>query len=115
MMFRFAYPMLLILLPGAAGWLVFNLRRKPACITYSMTAHMAAFAGAGSAVWSRIPLMLRTACLILLVLTAARPQLYNVSRDIRSLSFRTATFFISLETLMFIMWGSQAIKHDVII
>ena len=84
MMFRFAYPALFILLVLVAGWFLFALWRKPAAITYSMTSRVAELVSGGRGFWDRIPLVLRTACLILLVLTAARPQFYNVSREIRS-------------------------------
>ncbi|MBT8364353.1 MAG: VWA domain-containing protein [Deltaproteobacteria bacterium] len=84
MMFRFAYPVLLALLTGVVGWLAFALWKKPAGITHSMTSRLAELAKKGSDSWQRIPLVLRAACLILLVLTAARPQLYNISREIRS-------------------------------
>ncbi|OEU52539.1 MAG: hypothetical protein BA861_00465 [Desulfobacterales bacterium S3730MH5] len=84
MIFRFAYPVLLVLLAVVAGWLAFSLWRKPASITYSMTSKLAQVAGGGTRLWDKIPLALRTACLILLVLASARPQLFNVSRDIRS-------------------------------
>jgi len=84
MMFRFAYPVLLVLLLVVAGWLFFCLRRKPPSITYSMTSRMARFAGGGGRFLAKVPMILRAGCLILLVLTAARPQLYNVSREIRS-------------------------------
>ena len=84
MMFRFAYPVLLVLLVVVAGWFFFCLRRKPPTITYSMTARMARFAGGGGRFLAKVPMALRAGCLILLVLAAARPQLYNVSREIRS-------------------------------
>jgi Ca-activated chloride channel family protein len=84
MMFRFAYPVLLVLLAAVAGWLIFSLWRKPASITYSMTARMALLAGGGTRFLDKIPPAFRAGCLILLVLAAARPQLYNVSREIRS-------------------------------
>ena len=84
MMFRFAYPILLILLAAVAGWLMFSLRRKPASITYSMTSRMALLAGSSTRFMDKIPPAFRAGCLILLVLAAARPQLYNVSREIRS-------------------------------
>ena len=84
MMFRFEYPVLLILLAAAAGWLMFSLRRKPASITYSMTSRMALLAGSSTRFMDKIPPAFRAGCLILLVLAAARPQLYNVSREIRS-------------------------------
>lgn len=84
MMFRFAYPVLLVLLVGVAGWVFFVLWRKPASITYSMTSTIARLAGSERQVWNKIPAALRAGCLILLILAAARPQFYNVSREIRS-------------------------------
>lgn len=84
MMFRFAYPVLLVLLVVVAGWLFFCLRSKPPSITYSMTSQMARFAGSRGLFLARVPMALRAVCLILLVLAAARPQLYNVFREIRS-------------------------------
>jgi len=84
MMFRFAYPLLLMLLLVVAGWLFFGLRKKPPSITYSMTSQMVRLAGGSSRFLGKVPMALRMCCLVLLVLAAARPQLYNVSRDIRS-------------------------------
>ncbi|RLF61195.1 MAG: hypothetical protein DRN37_01450 [Thermoplasmata archaeon] len=84
MMFRFAYPILLIMLLPAAGWLAFSLWKKPVSITYSMTSRMARLSGEGNRFLAKVPVILRTVCLILLVLAAARPQFYNVSREIRS-------------------------------
>jgi Ca-activated chloride channel family protein len=84
MMFRFAYPVLLSLLVVVAGWLFFALRRKPASITYPMTSRMAELYGGGRQIRDKIPMLLRTVCLILLVMGAARPQFYNMSREIRS-------------------------------
>jgi len=83
-MFRFAYPALLGLLLLVAGWVVFSLRRKPFGITHSLTSIIAQLAGKGGEIRGKIPLALRAGCLALLVLGAARPQLYNVSREIRS-------------------------------
>ncbi len=84
MMFRFAYPVLLVLLTGVVGYLVFEFFKKPAAITHSMTSRLVELAHKGGGIWQRIPLILRAVCLSLLVLTAARPQFYNVSREIRS-------------------------------
>lgn len=84
MNFRFAYPMLLFMVVGVAGWLVTSLRRRPVGITHSMTEELADLVGKTGWIRHRIPLFLRTISLILLVLTAARPQFYNVSRDIKS-------------------------------
>jgi len=84
MMFRFAYPILLLLIVGVAGWLVLVLRRKPPNITHSSTSMLARLSGGGRPLWARTPFTLRTTCLILLILASARPQFFNVSREIRS-------------------------------
>jgi Ca-activated chloride channel family protein len=84
MMFRFAYPALLALLVVIAGWLLFALWRKPTSVTYSTTSAIAELAGSAGHLWDKIPLILRTGCLVLLVMTAARPQLYNVPWDVLS-------------------------------
>jgi Ca-activated chloride channel family protein len=84
MMFRFAYPVLLVLVIAVAGWLILALRRKPASVTHSMTSQMIMLTGGGKTLWHKIPLALRACCLVLLVLASARPQFFNVSREIRS-------------------------------
>lgn len=84
MMFRFAYPIMLLLVPLALGWLAYSFFKKPEGITYSMAASMATFSGGGSTLVPRIPKILRACTLLLLIVVAARPQLYNVSRDVRS-------------------------------
>ena len=84
MMFRFAYPVILVLLLVVGGWLFICLIRKPSCITHSMTSVIAKYVGGSSQFSARIPLLLRTCCLILVVIAAARPQFYNVSKEIRS-------------------------------
>ncbi|MDY6970785.1 MAG: VWA domain-containing protein [Thermodesulfobacteriota bacterium] len=84
MTFRFAYPVLFVLLAAVAAWLAFALWRKPSSITYSMTSRIAQVAGGGGKAVTMAPVALRTVCLILLLVSAARPQLYNVSREIRS-------------------------------
>lgn len=83
-MFRFAYPLLLVLFLIVALWLFFALRKRPPSITYSMTSQMVRFAGGNDRFLGKVPMALRVCCLVLLVLAAARPQLYNVSREIRS-------------------------------
>ena len=84
MMFRFAYPVLFFLLAGVVGWVLYTFWKKPVGITYSIAARLAELAGTSSGMRQRILPATRAACLILLILTAARPQLYNVSREIRS-------------------------------
>ena len=84
MMFRFAYPILLVLSVLVAAWLFFRLWKRPPGITYSMTSQVAQLAGKGSRLLAEIPLILRAVCLCLLVIAAARPQLYNMSQEISS-------------------------------
>lgn len=84
MMFRFAYPALLSLLAAVVLWAFFVLRRKPPSLTHSMASRFVRLAGRAHLAFARLPIALKTGCLIMLVLAAARPQLYNVSREIRS-------------------------------
>ena len=84
MMFRLAHPASLGLLTMVIAWLAWRLTRKPIGIIHSMAGTLAQLSGGGHRLAGHIPLMLRTVCLVLLVLTVARPQLYNVSRDIDS-------------------------------
>jgi len=84
MMFRFAYPAVLLLLGVVAAWTVFALRRKSPGITYSRTNQMMALSGIRNGLWAKYDILLRCLCLLLLIMAAARPQFYNVSQDIRS-------------------------------
>jgi len=84
MTFRFAYTPLLFLLLAVAGWCFVSWRRQPASIAFSTASRLAAIAGAASRLWAHMPLILRALCLVLLILAAARPQFYNVSREIKS-------------------------------
>lgn len=84
MMFRFAYPGLLGLLVLVVGWLLYRFKRQPAAITYPLTSVLCRLSEKSSRIWGKIPMALRFICLTLLVLSAARPQLYHVSREIRS-------------------------------
>ena len=59
MIFRFAYPVILVLLAAVGGWAAFALWRTPAGITYSMTSAVARLAGGGNRVLSKAPLALR--------------------------------------------------------
>ena len=83
-MFRFAYPVVLVMLLAVLGWVFLMLRRKPAGLTCSMASRLNDLTDTNSPVLMRMPMIMRAGCLILLVIAAARPQLYNVSRDIRS-------------------------------
>lgn len=83
-MFRLAHPELLILLVFVLAWLAWRLTRKPVGITYSMAGVLAGLSKSSHRLVGQIPLILKTGCFVLLVLATARPQLYNVSRDINS-------------------------------
>ncbi|MBA3036409.1 MAG: VWA domain-containing protein, partial [Desulfobacterium sp.] len=84
MMFRFQYPVILFLLVVIPALLFFVFKRKTQGITHSCTSRLSRLTGGGSSLFARFPILLRTFCLILLVIAAARPQFYNVSRDSRS-------------------------------
>ena len=83
-MFRLAYPAMVALLVPATVWGIYAFRRKPSALTYSLTSTLAGFAGPADRLRARLPLILRSAALVLLVVSAARPQLYNVSRDVKT-------------------------------
>ncbi len=84
MMFRFAHPQLLALLAAVAGWVVFALWRKPPSLGHPGTSTLIRIAGGAGRLRGRGPLLLRALCLALLVLAAARPQYYNVSRETKT-------------------------------
>lgn len=84
-MFRFAYPVVLLVLFSLLGiWIFFRFRTKTGSITYSMTSRLIRVAGASGRMADRAVFMLRILCLVLLILAAGRPQLYNVSHEVRS-------------------------------
>jgi Ca-activated chloride channel family protein len=84
MMFRFAYPALLFLALAVAGWVAMTLWRKPPGVVHSAASALARLGAGTGLLAERIPLIIRGVCLVLLVGGAARPQLYNISRDVRS-------------------------------
>lgn len=84
MIFRFAYPPLLFLLLVVACWGFVSWRRRPPSVTFSTASRLAALAGSANRLLVSTPLILRSLCLVLLLFAAARPQFYNVSREIKS-------------------------------
>ncbi|HNY63866.1 MAG TPA: VWA domain-containing protein [Deltaproteobacteria bacterium] len=85
MSFRFACPILLAVLGALlAAWLVHRHFRKPASVTFSLASQLARMSGEAGSLLARLPDGLRVLALVLLVLAAARPQLYNVSREVLS-------------------------------
>ena len=83
-MFRFAYPAVLLLLCLAAAWTFYMFRRKPSHLVFSTASRLARVAGSRDRLLANGPVILRALCFLLLVTAAARPQLYNMSREIRS-------------------------------
>jgi len=84
-MFRFAHPALLIVLGTVlAAWLVYRSLRTPSGVTFSLASRLARISGPSGSLTAKIPDALRVAALVLLVITAARPQLYSVSREVLS-------------------------------
>ncbi len=84
MNFKFAYPTILLLFVFLVFWVVYRLKQKPKGITHSMAGELARLSDAGTLIISRLPFLLRLGCLCLIIMAAARPQLYNVSREILS-------------------------------
>ncbi|MBI5844587.1 MAG: VWA domain-containing protein [Deltaproteobacteria bacterium] len=82
MSYRFAYlPVLLLLLP-VAGFLVWRLLSRPSSVAFPSAARLKPLADRMSALRARLPLFLRTAVLVFLVLSAARPQTYTLTREV---------------------------------
>lgn len=86
MMFRFAHPVLLIILSVIlAAFLAYRLfLHRPPAVTFSLASRLARISGSSGSVMAGIPEGLRVLGLVLLIITAARPQLYNVSREVLS-------------------------------
>lgn len=82
MNFTFAYKSLLLLLIPAGFWIYVKYKRGTGAFTFSLAHKLAGFSG--NNLTGRLPLILRALVLVLLVLASARPQLYNILRDIRS-------------------------------
>ncbi len=83
-MFTFAYYPLLVLLAAAALWVFIKLKRKTPGLTYSRTHGLVRLAGNYSLLNERLSVILRAACLVFLILAAARPQLYDMSSNTNS-------------------------------
>ena len=84
MNFKFAYPTILLLFVFLVFWVVYRLKQQPKGITHSMAGELAQLSDARTLIISRLPFLLRLGCLCLIIMAAARPQLYNVSREILS-------------------------------
>jgi Ca-activated chloride channel homolog len=86
MMFRFAHPVLLVILSVVlAAYLAYRLfMRKPPAVDFSLASRLARISGSSGSIMAGIPGGLRVLSLILLIIAAARPQMYNVSREVLS-------------------------------
>lgn len=84
MMFRFEYPVILFLVTPVLGWFFLRLRSAPDAVVFSMASRAATVQKARNSLVTSLPLILRFLCLILLILAAARPQFYNVSREVNT-------------------------------
>ncbi|HQG32908.1 MAG TPA: VWA domain-containing protein [Deltaproteobacteria bacterium] len=86
MTFRFAHPVLLVILIAVlAAYLAYRFfMRKPPAVDYPLTSRLARISGSSGSIMAGIPDGLRILSLILLVIAVARPQMYNVSREVLS-------------------------------
>lgn len=86
MMFRLAHPFLLVALSVIlAAYLAYRIfMRKPPAVDFSLTSRLARISGSSGSIMARLPDSLRALSLILLVIAAARPQMYSVSREVLS-------------------------------
>lgn len=83
-MFRFEYPILLFLLLAIPPLLFIVFKQRNRGIIHSSASRLFIITGSGNRLLARIPIILKTFCLILLVIAAARPQMYNVIKNVRS-------------------------------
>jgi Ca-activated chloride channel family protein len=84
MMFRFEYPVVFLVILPVVCWFVYRFRSEPDAITCSFASEAAKMQATGHFFFSAMPLILRAACLLLLVAAAARPQFYNISREVKT-------------------------------
>lgn len=83
MKFQFAYPALLFLILIVALWIFLKLSKASPSVTYSLTGKLIKLSEGLNLNAGKIPFFLKAISMIFLVLALARPQLYNVSRDIK--------------------------------
>jgi len=65
-------------------WLVLKLKHRKVAMTFSGAGWLKEIVGTRGIFTSKLPLMLRSACLVLLILAICRPQLYSVLREVES-------------------------------
>lgn len=83
-MFTFAYYPVLFLLIPVILWALYKYKKGNPALTFSRTHNVTMFTGDYSRFAGRLPLLLRTCAVVLLVIAMARPQLANVARNVRS-------------------------------
>ena len=83
-MFRFAYPYLAVAFIPLILWIVIHLRYQKSAMTFSGTGWLKQGIGTRGELTDKIPLILRSLCIALLILAVCRPQLYSVLREVKS-------------------------------
>ncbi len=83
-MFRFAWPYMLFVIVLVCFWFFIRLKRKKPAITFSGTELLKGQISNRGILIGNFPLILRFLCMILLVLAISRPQLYSVSKEVKS-------------------------------
>ncbi|SHJ52696.1 Ca-activated chloride channel family protein [Desulfatibacillum alkenivorans DSM 16219] len=83
-MFEFAYPYFFLLLIPIFLWAGVSLKKRPPAVTYSEASRLGWIAGKNAEIRARIPLLVRTLALVLLVAAVARPQTVDASREIKT-------------------------------
>lgn len=83
-MFRFALPYMLFVIVLVCFWFFIRLKRKKPAITFSGTELLKGQISNRGILIGNFPLILRFLCMILLVLAISRPQLYSVSKEVKS-------------------------------
>jgi len=83
-MFRFSYPIMLLLFIPLIAWAYLVYVQKKRTLTFSGTSRLKELSGKRANILMEIPMLLRALCLILLILAICRPQTYNVSREVKT-------------------------------
>lgn len=83
-MFRFASPYMLFAALLVCFWFFIRLKRKKPAITFSGTGLLKGQISNRGVFIGNLPLILRFLCMLLLVLAISRPQLYSISKEVKS-------------------------------
>lgn len=83
-MFRFAYPYLMLAFIPLILWIIICVRYQKSAMTFSGTSWLKESIGTRGELTDKIPLILRSICIALLIIAVCRPQLYSVLREVKS-------------------------------